>query len=241
MRGSVYVLAVAIVVVLASAVPAPAQTWVSVRYWPTSVTTRSAVASTDLYNTNMLSVSVRRDLNPDWSISFNGDWGSESNFSATGASALLGISAGNDTLWNFNLHRRWTAGPNVFGLSAGWMSAGVSHTFPAFSASPQTIRVSGPRLGADFMTNRGPWSLTAWAATSVAANVTFTAPGVIAGTETGSGSSYEAGAVVGYRAGGWVLDGGYRVYHMRFNATTTLCACEFIWSGFVVGVTKMFP
>lgn len=237
-RTTALILAVMLVSLAIMAQPAAAQIWARLGYWPTNVTVNQAGAFRGSWDASMISLNLRRGINPDWAISFNGDWGAERNWAGT----WLGATSGNDSMWNFNIHRVFMAPAGQLSIFAGYGSIGESNVFPA-SVSPQAFRASGFRLGADFMRQfAGAWSVAAWVAFSVGANGTWTWPGTAApGPETSSASFYEYGAVVGHTFGAWTLDGGYRAVYANSSGTANYCNCSFGWTGLTLGISRMFP
>jgi len=237
-RTAVLILAVMLVSLATMAQPAAAQIWARLGYWPTHTTVNIAGAFLGSWDSTMISLNLRRDINPDWAITFNGDWGAQRTWAGSWTTA----TSGNDSFWNFNLHRVFMAPTGRFSVFAGYGSGGEGSVFPA-SASPQTFRVSGFRLGADFMRQfAGAWSVAAWAAFSVGANGTWTWTGTaFPGPQTSTASMYDYGAMVGWTAGAWTIDGGWRAMNLASSGTTNYCNCTFQWTGLTVGVSRSFP
>ena len=238
-RTTALILAVILISVAMMAQPAAAQIWARLGYWPAHSNVTSGGVFRGSWDTSMLSLNLRKDINPDWAISFNGDWGAESNWAGT----WLGATSGNDSFWNINLHRVFMAPTGRFSVFAGYGSVGESNIFPTFSPTAQTFRVSGIRVGVDFMRQfANAWSVAAWAAFSVGANGTWTWPGTAApGPETSTGSFYDYGAVIARTFGSWTLDAGWRSVNANSSGTANYCNCTFQWTGGTVGISRMFP
>jgi len=235
MRRTVVVVSLLAVIVLAVTGSASAQTWIQFRYWPNTTTVSGGM--TGGWQTASVGVTLRRSISPAWALSFEGDWGGQSNWSGD----WLGATSGTDSYWSLNLHRTWGSHASTFSLSAGYMNLGSGSVLPA-SPNQQAFRATGLRLGADFQRQlTHNWSLMLWGAVGVGLNGENSWPGM-APTESTSAQYYEYGASIGYMfAGDWSLDVGYRgMYsaggpspsYMPFTATST---------GFMLGVSKMMP
>ena len=229
---------IAAVLLASAAVPAAAQTWVSLRYWPTNVNTSlSGGAPIRTWDAGMLSVGLRRDLPNNWAVSFNGDWGSQSNWAGTWVTA----TSGRDSMWNLNLHRNFPTATGSFSVFLGYESAGWSSVFPVVVAA-QTGRYTGFRGGVDIRHQTGAWTIMAWGATGLGGTWTVDWPGVVPAPESTSGSYSEYGGTVGYMLpGGWNIDLGYRQVQISGGATTNFLAVQNRWQGWLFGVSRSFP
>jgi hypothetical protein len=156
-------------------------------------------------------------------------------------------TGGQDNMWNLNLHRRFPFSTGEASVFVGWENAGFRSDLPAFPANPAKGRYTGVRIGADFMTSRGPWSLMAWGAVGVGGTLTTS---LINGNtlmltpvdQSGQGGYNEFGALVGYRfLANWGIDAGYRqvtISTAGFTGTAfTVSSATYRWSGFTVGVS----
>jgi hypothetical protein len=230
-RGLIIVLLVTAALLGSSAYPAAAAPWFAeLRYWPANVSWAITGGSTPTWKTNMWGLSLRRDINPQWYLSFNGDWGSEANWT------LMLPTRGNDHIVNVNLHRAFMSGPTRVSIFAGWGQAGWRQDFGGFL---ETLRVNGPRLGANLQYQNGPWGLMAWGAFGVANRATRES-----GTfsEGGSASSSDYGAKIVYSfASGWGVDVGYRVVTIKWDGTATYLPSKTEWSGLILGIMRNFP
>lgn len=235
MHRGVIVVAILATAVLVTASPAAAETMIQLRYWPN--TTAIGGGMTGGWQTASVGVTLRRSLTQDWALSFEGDWGGQSNWSGN----WLGGTSGSDSYWSLNLHRTWGTHSSTFSLFAGYMQMRSGTVFPE-SPFQQTFRASGFRLGADSQWRLSHnWSLMLMGAVGVGLNGENSWPGVLP-TETTSAQYYEYSLSVSYAfARDWSLDLGYRgMYsaggaspnYMPFTATTT---------GFVFGITRMMP
>lgn len=227
----------AVVVLLAlAAAPAAAQdTRFSFRYWPTQTFVSLAGGSFErCYDTNLLSLSVRRDFANDWGVSFNGDFGSQRNWGYTWS----GATAGNLSFWNVNLHRNFgDPGKARTSIFAGWEKAGDSSTF---GGVPQTHTYTGFRLGGDVNLTKGQWSFQGWGAIGLGGTGTSAQPGSTTGT--GPGRYHEFGALIGYTlASGWTVEGGYRWHSFFVPEGGSFSAAEFRTTGFFLGVSMNLP
>ncbi len=231
-RISALSLAVAIIALITMAQPAAAQTWVQIRYWPTNVTWSITGGSTPTWNANMIGLTLRRFLAPPWSLSFNGDFGGESNWTAG-----LAPSSGTDSVWNANLHYGWGAPPLMVSIFAGFGRAGWSMTT---GSSVSSFRVTGPRVGADLRYGNGPWNLMAWGAVGVGGQATGEFTGIP--SESAAGNTSDLGLTVGYMfASGWGVDVGYRKVTAGWGGSTSFVGSSTDWSGLIFGVNKTFP
>ncbi len=227
-RGLLILLAV--VLALSTAVPAQAASTFSLRYWPT---TTNVTVNTATWTSGMISLSYRLDMPGPWSLSINGDFGSQANWTGSWA----GAAGGNDSFWSFNIHRRFGPPDRQFSIFAGYGNGSETATF---AGSPQTFSVSGFRVGADMTAQlAGGWGFSAWAATSVGATGTWSWP-AFPPSESSAGSHFDWGAVVQRSFGGWTVDLGYRGVTLTSAGTASFCNCSFTWSGFIVGITRGF-
>jgi len=229
---------IAAALVASTALPAAAQTSVSLRYWPTNhFTALAGGASARTWDAAMISVGLRRDLPNNWGISFNGDFGSQTNW----AGAWAGASSGNDSFWNINLHRNFPTANGAFSGFVGYGSAGYGSVFLPITAA-QTRRYNGFRAGADMRFMTGAWTVMAWGATGIGGTTTTNAPGVSPTAENTPGTFSELGATVGFRtAGGWSIDAGYRSVTFTGGASTTFVASNERWQGWLIGVSRSLP
>jgi hypothetical protein len=229
---------IAAVLVASATVPAVAQTWVSLRYWPTNVNVNlTGGPSGRSWDTGMISLALRRDLPNNWAVSLTGDWGSQGNW----AQAWTGATSGSDSLWSINVHRNFPMTTGVASVFLGYANAGWGTVFPPFPAS-QTRRYSGLTGGVDFRSQRGPWSVAAWAGIGITGTTTADWPGVVPGPQSTPGTYSDAGVTVGHMLpGGWTFDVGYRQVKLGHGATANFLATEATWSGWMLGVSRTFP
>jgi len=220
--------------------PAAAQTWVSLRYWPTNhYTALSGGASLRTWDAGLISIGLRRDLASNWSASFNGDFGSQTNYGA--GTTWAGATSGNDSLWNINLHRNFPTPTGAFSVFLGYESAGWGTLFPSFAAQ-QTGRYAGFRAGADVRHSIGPWSIMAWGASGIGGTTTWNWPGFSPTAESTPGTFNEYGTTVGFTTtGGWTIDAGYRQVTFTGGATTNFVAQNHRWQGWLIGVSRSLP
>jgi hypothetical protein len=228
--------AAVLMLVAAVAVPASAETWVQVRYWPTNA--RWDLTLNPTWTSAMWGLTIRHTLaGGAWAASFNIDsgpitndpWGSPGQF---------------NRFWNINLHRNFRTDAGLFSVYAGWGSSAFE--LPNFTFVPAFIRHSGPRLGVDARVNfRERWHLAAdlgytFNGTTTAQCV-YTSP---CGPEPSWNSSvFDARIGIGYTVGGWGLEAGYRwINWAQTNLPATAASvcpglnCGMAWNGLYVGL-----
>lgn len=230
------VVPVVLVLLALAAAPAVAQdTRFSFRYWPTQTFVSLAGGSFErAYDTNILSLSIRRDFPNDLGVSFNGDFGSQRNWGYTWVNA----TAGSLSFWNINLHRNLgTPGGARTSIFAGWQRAGGSSTF---GGDAQTQTYTGLRLGGDVNFTKGQWSFQGWGALGLGGTGTSAQPDATTGT--GPGRYHELGALVGYTlASGWTVEGGYRSLTFFVPEGGSFSSAEFRTTGFFLGLSRTLP
>ena len=118
-RTTALILVVMLVSVAMMVQPAAAQIWARLGYWPSHTNVTVGGAALGAWDSSMISLSLRRAIAPDWAISFNGDWGAQSAWTGTWITA----TSGNDSNWNVNLHRTFSAASGQFSLFGGWGSS----------------------------------------------------------------------------------------------------------------------
>jgi hypothetical protein len=232
MLKRIAVLAVMIVLVLTLPLPASAQTWFQIRYWPTTNSWYySGGAPPDVTsNSTFWGLSVRRSVGV-WGLSFNIDSGQD-NFPGGG-------SPQTETIWNLNLHRNFSLPNGMASIYAGYGSASYNATTPNWVWSQQ-----GFRIGADFRMNLqnnlyvvgdlgyGPFG-----------NVTLTNI-FVGGTTTEPASVLDWRLGAGIKRGPWEFEAGYRSFNWRVTPSATTCAttpCGTAWAGWYLGVNFTTP
>jgi hypothetical protein len=213
--------------------PAAAQsTYIAVRYWATQTNVSlSGGPSFRAYDSGMISLSVRRMFEQPWSLSFNIDAGSQTNWGGTWAGATTGAN----THWNINLHRDFRMENTNFSVFLGYGSANSRSTF----GTEQKQQVDGLRVGGDLMWSRDRWSVAAWGAVGVGMQGQSSQPGFI--TARGGGTYSDFGGLVGYHfSERWGLEGGYRWLNYGVPAGLDFQAARFTTSGFTIGLSGRF-
>lgn len=238
MRTVVAGLVISLVVFLGAVPPASAQgLFVELRYWPATMSWNVPTQGTSSWNTNFVGLTVRRNLNPLWSLSFNGDFGGQSNWAAF--APFDTPIAGNDAIWNINLHRNFGTGPAFFSLFAGWGSAGFRLDYGG--GDVHNFRVYGPRLGGTLHFTQGPWSVMGWAAFGVGTTGQSEFVGDT-GVESNPASMSDWGAKVIYTfPSSWSLDLGYRAVNLRWDGTASFLPWSNEWTGWIFGINRTLP
>ena len=234
-RSGFLLVSILTMAVLTVAAPASAQTMIQFRYWPNTTTIGGGM--TGGWQTTSMGVTLRRSITPAWALSFEGDWGGQSNWSGD----WLGGNSGTDSYWSLNLHRTWGSHESNFSLFAGYMAMRSGTVFPA-SPNQMAFRASGFRVGADYQRMLSHnWSLMLMGAVGAGLNGENSWPGVLP-TEATSAQYYEYGASISYVfAADWSLDLGYRVMYSAGAASPSYMSFNATSSGFVIGVSRMMP
>lgn len=227
--------AILTIVALVAAAPASAQTMIQFRYGPSRTTFSGG--TTGGYETTSVGVTLRKSISPAWALSFEGDWGGQSNWSGD----FLGGTSGTDSYWSLNLHRTWGYDTSNFSLFAGYVNLRSGTVFPG-SPNQQVFRANGFRVGADYQRMLSQnWSLVLWGAAGVGLNGEYSWPGM-APTETTSAKYYEYGAAISYMfTGDWSLDLGYRVSYSSGGGSLNYSSFNATTPGFIIGITRMMP
>ncbi len=238
MRMTRFIVALVVITAAVSLAAAPASaqnTYFALRYWSTSTNVSlTGGPKTRIYDTNMVSLSVRRSFATDWALSFNLDTGAQRNWNP--ASTWATATAGTNTNWNVNLHRTFSTSNAMASVFGGYFSTRTASTF----GTSQESKVSGLRIGGDLLWQAPPWSVMGWAALGISPQGTSSQPGFV--TSQGAGTYSEYGALVGYRLrGNWNLEGGYRWLNFGVPAGGSFTSAKFDTSGWTVGLSVTMP
>lgn len=236
MHKSLMTLAVAIVLLLATTVPASASTWVQIRYSNTNDVANN-VGFQSTWTSPLIGASVRTDfMGGMWAGSFNFDSGAINNFGP----GAVGTGAYN-RFWDFNLHRNMPLPSGMASIFVGWGS--IAFETPNFPGGG-FVRQTGPRAGVDakvmFATN---W----YAVGSFAYQFSGNGQQLNAfsgGTAAISGSALDYHAGIGRTFGNWAIEGGYRVIDLNVSPSAATCAttpCNLRWPGWYVGLNFTTP
>lgn len=214
--------------------PAPAATWLQLRYWSTNQTWNSPAFGPDTWNSGLGGFSIRRDvLGGQWALSFNFDSGGIAN-----PVGLIDIPGSYNRFWNLSVHRNFSFATGMASVYGGWGSLAIeSPNFPAY------VRQSGPRIGVDVKFSlRGNWYAVGDLAYTFGGNaeqLSYSVGGVLPLSATAL--EYRAG--VGYMMGRWGLEAGYR--GIEWNHTTAAfcgaASCSFSWTGWYAGLNLSLP
>lgn len=226
-------LAGTVVLVLAVVMPASAQTWIQLRYWPTSNRT---IDFNNTFNSSLWGVTLRRTFGGgDWAVSLNWDTGNIANWTGGG-----GSPGSFNRFWNINLHRNRQVGNGTMSIYGGYFSAALED--PSF---PWYIRLSGWHVGADGrFPLRQNWYVVgdvSYAPRQNGEQLNWNLEGVV--TMPSSLLNYRVG-IAYVPSATWGAEIGYRWINWDYDPAI-MCGgasnCGVRWSGAYFGLNFMAP